>query len=228
MGITCVHYSIAFMNLALRGAIVACFAILPHHALASSVAVQVQDAAGKPLADVVLYAEPEGGAAAPKNLKPATIEQRGLKFLPLVSVVQAGSQVSFPNNDRVRHHIYSFSPAKKFDQKLYSGVAAAPQVFDKAGTVVLGCNIHDRMIAYVKVVDTPFFAKTDGAGIARIELPAAGKYTLRAWHYNMTAAANAEQEVAVKAGDAPTTAAFKLAMKPIVLDAEAPAATPGY
>jgi hypothetical protein len=66
----------------------------------------------------------------------------------------------------VRHHIYSFSPAHKFDQKLYSGVAAAPQVFDKAGTVVLGCNIHDKMLAYVKVVDTPYFAKTDGAGAA--------------------------------------------------------------
>jgi plastocyanin len=214
MGITCVHYSIAFMNLALRGAIVACFAILSHHVLASSVAVQVHDAAGKPLADVVLYADPEGGAAAPKNLRPATIEQRGLKFLPLVSVVQTGSQVSFPNNDKVRHHIYSFSPAKKFDQKLYSGVAAASQVFDKAGTVVLGCNIHDRMIAYVKVVDTPFFAKTDAQGIARVELPAAGKYTLSAWHYGMAANAQAEQALVVAPGDAPATASFRLAMKP--------------
>jgi hypothetical protein len=91
--------------------------------------------------------------------------------MPLVSVVQVGATINFPNNDKVRHHIYSFSPAHKFDQKLYSGQAATPQVFDKAGTVVLGCNIHDKMIAYVKVVDTPYFAKTDGAGAARIELP---------------------------------------------------------
>jgi plastocyanin len=200
------------MNILPRGAVLACLCALPFHAFAAGIVVQVNDATGKPLADVVLYAEPEAGVAA-KNPKPATIEQRGLKFLPLVSVIQAGSQVSFPNNDKVRHHIYSFSPAKKFDQKLYSGVAAAPQVFDKAGTVVLGCNIHDRMIAYVKVVDTPFFAKSDAAGIARIEVPAAGKYALKAWHFNMAAGAVAEQDVAVNPGEAPTAASFKLAMK---------------
>jgi plastocyanin len=215
------------MKIALRSAASACFCVLSAHAFASALAVQVHDAAGKPLADVVLYAEPEGGAL-PKNPKPAQIEQRGLKFLPLVSIVQAGSQISFPNNDKVRHHIYSFSPAKKFDQKLYSGVAASPQVFDKAGTVVLGCNIHDRMIAYVKVLDTPFFAKSDAGGIARIELPAAGKYTVKAWHFNMAAGAGAEQEVEVKPGDAPSTASFKLAMKAPIADPDSPAAAPGY
>ena len=213
------------MNIAFRSASVsACFCILSSQAWASGIAVQVHDAAGKPLADVVLYAEPEAGVALPRNQKPAQIEQRGLKFLPLVSVIQTGSQISFPNNDKVRHHIYSFSPAKKFDQKLYSGVAAAPQVFDKAGTVVLGCNIHDRMIAYVKVLDTPFFAKSDADGIARIELPAAGKYALKAWHFNMAGSASAEQAVNVKAGDAPTTASFKLAMKAPAGDPDSPAA----
>jgi plastocyanin len=151
--------------------------------------------------------------------RPATIEQRGLKFLPLVSVIQTGSQVAFPNNDKVRHHIYSFWPAKKFDQKLYSGVAASPQVFDKAGTVVLGCNIHDRMIAYVKVLDTPFFGKSDAEGNARIEVPAAGKYALKAWHFNMADSAGAEQAIIIKAGDAPAAASFRLAMKPPAPDA---------
>ena len=216
------------MKTVFRTVLLASSSMLSASAAAASLAVNVQDAAGKPLADTVLYVEPEAGVALPKVQKAAEIEQKGLRFLPLVTVIQTGSKISFPNNDKVRHHIYSFSPAKKFDQKLYSGVAAAPQVFDKAGTVVLGCNIHDRMIAYVKVVDTPFFAKTDGAGIARIELPAAGKYTVKAWHYNMTAGASAEQEVLVKAGETPTTAVFKLAVKPVVLDAASPASAPGY
>jgi plastocyanin len=211
-----------------RGAVLACLCALSAHASGSGIVVQVSDAAGQPLSDVVLYAEAEGGVAASRNPKPATIEQRGLKFLPLVSVIQTGSQVSFPNNDKVRHHIYSFSPAKKFDQKLYSGVAASPQVFDKAGTVVLGCNIHDRMIAYVKVLDTPYFAKSDAEGIARIELPSAGKYALKAWHFNMAASAGAEQAITVKAGDAPTAASFRLAMKASVPGAGAAAAAPGY
>lgn len=190
-------------------------------AQASSLAVSVQDGAGKPLADTVVYAE-QDGVTLPKAAKAAVIEQRGLKFLPLVSVVQTGATISFPNNDKVRHHIYSFSPAKKFDQKLYSGAAASTQIFDKPGTVVLGCNIHDRMIAYVKVVDTPYFAKTDADGVARFDLPA-GKYKLSAWHYNQVAPAAAEQVVTVKAGDAATAAAVKLAVK-----AAADAEGPGY
>ncbi|WP_426191630.1 methylamine utilization protein [Massilia sp. DWR3-1-1] len=196
-----------------RRAIAAFLCFTATLAQASSLAVLVQDGAGKALADTVVYAE-QGGLVAQKSPKGAIIEQRGLKFLPLVSVVQAGATVSFPNNDKVRHHIYSFSPAKKFDQKLYSGAAASTQVFDKAGTVVLGCNIHDRMIAYVKVVDTPFFARTDADGVARIELPA-GKYTLSAWHFNQVAGAAAEQQVTVKQGEAATAASYKLAVKAV-------------
>jgi plastocyanin len=181
---------------------------------ATGIAVQVQDAAGKALPDTVIYVEAEGGAAAGKAPGAAEIEQKGLKFLPLVTVLQTGGKITFPNNDKVRHHIYSFSPAHKFDQKLYSGQSAAPQVFDKAGTVVLGCNIHDKMLAYVKIVDTPYFAKTDGAGAARIELPAGGKYLVKAWHYNTVGGATPEQPVTVKAGEAWSTALFKLPMKP--------------
>ncbi len=202
----------------------ACCSLLPALACATGVVVQVSDAAGKPLADTVVFIDLESGTA-PRLAQPAEIEQRGLKFLPIVSVVQVGSRISFPNNDKVRHHIYSFSPAKKFDQKLYSGVAATPQVFDKAGTVVLGCNIHDRMIAYVKVVDSPWFAKTDANGMAKIDLPGAGKYKVSAWHYNMAGAA-AEQDVAVKVGAAPATLSYKLALKPPVADAEP--ASSGY
>ncbi|MYM67445.1 methylamine utilization protein [Pseudoduganella sp. FT55W] len=185
---------------------------------ATGIVVQVQDATGKVLPDTVVYVEPEGGVPASKSPPGAQIEQKGLKFLPLVTVVQVGATINFPNNDKVRHHIYSFSPAHKFDQKLYSGQAASPQVFDKAGTVVLGCNIHDKMIAYVKVVDTPYFAKTDGSGAARIELPAAGKYVVKAWHYNTMGGATPEQTLTVKAGSELSSAIFKLPMKPVVLD----------
>jgi plastocyanin len=187
-------------------------------AAAASVTVQVNDATGKPLADVVVVAAAEAGVAMPRVQKAGEIEQRGLKFMPLVSVIQTGSRLSFPNYDKVKHHIYSFSPAKKFDQKLYSGVAAAPQVFDKPGLVVLGCNIHDRMVSYIVVVDSPYFAKTGADGVARIEMPSGGKFTVSAWHYN--AAAAADQVVAAK-GDA--ALAFKLTLKPAPAEPQ-----PGY
>jgi len=192
--------------------------LLASGARASGIAVQVQDMSGKVLPDTVIYAESE----APASARPGTveIEQRGLKFIPLVTVIQTGSTILFPNNDKVRHHIYSFSPAHKFDQKLYSGQQAAPQVFDKAGTVVLGCNIHDKMLAFVKVVDTPYFAKTDGSGAARIEL-APGKYVVKAWHYNAAGGQTQEQVMMVKPGEDLATAVFHVTLKPPVKDADA-------
>ena len=186
---------------------------------AATITVLVSDSAGKPLADTVVVVDPEPGVTVARMPKPGKIEQRGLQFMPLVSVIQTGSELSFPNLDKVRHHIYSFSPAKKFDQKLYSGVAAAPQVFDKAGTVVLGCNIHDRMVAYVRVVDSPYFARTDGAGIARIDMPAAGTYTVSAWHYNM-AGQTATQAASLSGGQG-ISLSFKLTLKPSATQAQA-------
>jgi hypothetical protein len=58
-------------------------------------------------------------------------------------------------------------------------------VFDKPGVVVLGCNIHDSMVAWVLVVDTPYFARTDGSGVATLANLPPGDYRLRAWHSPM-------------------------------------------
>jgi len=204
----------------LRCCVLAAFGVAAGGAHASGLIVQAIDATGAALADVVIYAEPEAGQKAPMPQRSAEIEQRGLKFMPMVTVIQTGSKISFPNNDKVRHHIYSFSPAHKFDQKLYSGTTATPQVFDKAGLVVLGCNIHDKMVAYVRIVDTPYFSKTDASGATRLDLPA-GKYTVKAWHYHGVGGQPSEQAIVVKAGDTLGATTFKISMKPPGSDADA-------
>lgn len=163
-------------------------------AVAASVTVHVVDAAGAPVPNAVVYAEPVGGAPVPKSLRQAEVEQKDFRFFPLVSVVQVGTPVLFPNHDRVRHHVYSFSPAKTFELKLYSGVPIKPVVFDKVGTVILGCNIHDQMVAYVEVVNTPYFGKTDMAGNVRLEGLASGRYVLKGWYFRMGPNAAAVQQ----------------------------------
>lgn len=150
-------------------------------AQAGEVAVLVTDANGAPLVNAVVYAE-SGTRPPPPSASVVDIQQRQRRFLPLVTVVQAGSSINFPNNDTVRHHVYSFSPAKTFELKLYSGVPTAPVLFDKPGTVVLGCNIHDQMLAFVLVVDSAYFGKTDDKGQLSLKLPD-GKYQLKTWHY---------------------------------------------
>jgi plastocyanin len=141
----------------------------------------VTDKSGAPVSDAVFYAEAEAAGAAAKPARTAIVDQINKEFVPFVSVVQTGTSIAFPNKDNIRHHVYSFSPAKKFELKLYSGVPAAPVLFDKPGVVLLGCNIHDWMVAYLLMVDTPFFAKTSN-GRARIDGLPAGDYQVKVWH----------------------------------------------
>jgi plastocyanin len=156
--------------------------VLISYADAAEIEVQVNDVAGASVENAVVYLEPKD-KTAPILKNQAAIAQKNKTFIPLVTVIQAGSSIIFPNKDSVRHHVYSFSPAKTFELKLYSGVPSTPVVFDKAGTVVLGCNIHDQMLAFVYVVDTPYFAKTDASGKVKIGDVPNGDYLLKVWHY---------------------------------------------
>lgn len=162
----------------------ALLAALPGHS--ATVEVTVKDARGAAVDDAVVWVMPKAGTA-PSGRRDAAVGQRDKAFVPKVSVVQAGTAVQFPNHDPIRHHVYSFSPAKTFEIKLYAGTPAAPVVFDKPGEVVLGCNIHDHMLAYVYVVETPWFAKTGPDGLTRIEGVPGGEYDLHLWHFAQVA-----------------------------------------
>lgn len=150
----------------------------------ANVNVAVADAAGHPLADAVVMLEPVGAPLPVKPLANAQIAQRDQQFNPQVSVVTVGTPVLFPNQDTVKHHVYSYSAAKTFQIKLYAGVPHTPIVFDKPGVAVLGCNIHDSMIAWVVVTDTPLWART-AAGHARVADVPPGNYQMHVWHSSL-------------------------------------------
>ncbi len=119
---------------------------------AASVQVQVKDAAGKPLADAVVYAIAGATLEAKPGKAPVSVEQIDREFVPYVTAIQVGTAVTFPNRDPILHHVYSFSPAKSFEIKLYTGKSPTEVVFDKPGVVTLGCNLHDRMTRNIVVV----------------------------------------------------------------------------
>ena len=157
---------------------------------AADLSVTVRDKAGRPVRDAVVMLN-AAGAPAPRPAGGYSVVQQNLKFDPFVLVVPVGSDVAFPNRDTVRHHVYSFSPAKPFELKLYGSDQAARAVhFDKAGVVALGCNIHDSMVAFIRVVATPFAAKTDAAGRARLRGVPAGANTVTLWHPYLKAPRN--------------------------------------
>jgi plastocyanin len=151
---------------------------------AATLSVSVQDARGGVIRDAVVYALPVG-RQLPLARKTAVMDQKNRMFIPHVLTVQTGTSVRFPNSDDIRHHVYSFSPAKPFQLPLYKGTPAKPLLFDKAGVVTLGCNIHDQMSAYIIVVDTPYFDQTAANGRVTLRDVEAGRYTLHVWYPEM-------------------------------------------
>lgn len=169
-------------------------ALLPLAAMASAahagpVSIDVRGADGKPLAGAVVSVEMPG-VRAPQPRGPYAVEQRNVQFQPHVLIVPVGASVAFPNRDRVRHHVYSFSKPKRFDLKLYGREEARTVLFDAPGVVALGCNIHDAMSGFLFVTASPFTAQTDAAGRVAFGQVPAGKATVRVWHPSIRAPGN--------------------------------------
>jgi len=165
----------------LRAFVTALILLASPLATAASLVVTVRNARGAPVRDAVVYAIPEGREVPPSN-QSAIMDQKNRMFIPHVLPIQTGTAVKFPNSDDIRHQVYSFSSAKTFQLPLYTGTPANAIVFDKRGVVALGCNIHDRMTAYIVVVPTPHFAATNHSGRLTLSSLSAGKYALHLWH----------------------------------------------
>lgn len=187
--------------------------------------ITLKTAKGDPIGDAVVSLVPTEGAVPGPVPTPVEVRQADTQFDPLVTVVQAGGRVVFPNQDEVQHHVYSLSKAKKFELPLYAPGQSEVIVFDQPGLVTLGCNIHDWMVAYLVVVPTPWFAKTGPDGRAPIEAPA-GTYRLEIWHPRLAAPVSLN---VVLATEKPLALEQVLALKPERRARRAPEAKgPGY
>lgn len=149
---------------------------------AAQVSIYIADNQGKPLTNIVtLLRSTDMSKAAKTEPAIAIMDQINREFVPHTLVVQQGTKVDFPNSDNVQHHVYSFSPAKTFELKLYSELEVEPQLFNTPGVVELGCNVHDWMLGYIYVADTPYFTQSNSEGKATITVPD-GDYTMSIWH----------------------------------------------
>lgn len=190
----------------------ACLALattaLSSMAHAGDLTVSVRGAGGRPVRDAVVTVHPASGVPrGPIRFAwPLRMEQQNVQFQPYVLIVPVGGTVSFPNLDRVRHQVYSFSRGNRFELPLYSRGEAPTRTFSAAGVAALGCNIHDQMLAYIKVVDTPWAAKTDASGNLTLRGIPAGAATLRVWHPTLAGRGNeVSQAITVGAGPATRT-----------------------
>jgi plastocyanin len=163
--------------------------------------VYVRGPGNAPIRDAVVTVHLVGRATPPaQGGRSYTVDQKDLQFHPFVLVVPVNAEVAFPNLDPVRHHVYSFSPAKSFELKLYAKEQSRAVRFDKAGIVALGCNIHDQMTAFIAVVDTDYAVKTDASGNALFDGLPAGRVRIDVWHPYLRAPGNQVSREADAAG----------------------------
>ncbi len=163
----------------ITGLLAAAQVLLAGPALAAQ--VTVTDATGAPLANAVLLVD----GVPPLAADGYVMDQIDRQFMPHVLTAPVGAEVDFPNSDDVRHHVYSFSDTKPFELRLFKGSEAPPVIFDREGVVVLGCNIHDAMLGYILITDSPRFAVSDEQG--RVLLPdlPAGTWPVSWWHSSL-------------------------------------------
>ena len=180
-------------------------------AVAAALTVRVVDPAGRAVRDAVVALYPSAGARAPRPGGRFVVSQQNLQFHPFLTIVPVGADVSFPNLDNTKHHVYSFSPAKRFELKLFAKDQSRTVHFDKPGVVALGCNIHDQMSAFIFVADSVWTARTNAQGLATFnDAPnAAGRVTV--WHPYLRTPGNSVQQP-VSAGQ--RSATFSVRLRP--------------
>lgn len=155
---------------------------------------------GQALSDVVVTL-PASANASVNAGAPAVMDQVNKQFEPQVLLIRQGQQVAFPNSDNIRHHVYSFSPTKPFELKLYSGDSTDPVTFASDGVVVLGCNIHDSMVGYIYVHGKDMHADiSDVSG--EVSVPA-DTPSITLWHPHLHVVKSHTQQVALTPGEAP-------------------------
>jgi len=179
---------------------------------AAPLAVRVVDASGRPVRDAVVTLYPAGNAARPmRSIGRYAVSQKNIQFHPFVSIVPVGADVSFPNLDPTKHHVYSFSPAKRFELKLFARDQSRTVHFDKPGVIALGCNIHDQMSAFILVTSSAWTARTNSQGmVAFADAPnAPGRLTV--WHPYLRAPGGVIQQTV---GAAQRSASFSVKLRP--------------
>lgn len=197
-----------------RNLIATALLIMSSALLAQDMRIKVINQRGEPVAGAVVYVVTSLPAdKQPTTAEPVIIDQINKEFVPHISAIAAGTAVKFPNRDNIRHHVYSFSPAKSFELPLYKDAPPAPVVFEKPGIVTLGCNIHDWMTSYIFVAPHRYFTVTGKDGSATMRDLPAQALEFEVWHPRQKEVATVTRQLVATGG---MTLAFRIEEKTVL------------
>lgn len=148
----------------------------------------VQAPVAKHRAGAVIFVKqgpkPSAAQAAPQLAK---MDQKGMVFTPRVLPILQGSTVEFANSDPVAHNVFTVD-GEKYDLGTWPKGEVRKYTFAKAGVYRQLCKVHDDMLAFIVVLQTPWFAVSDKSGQFTLRGLPPGKYTLGVWHEKLGAA----------------------------------------
>jgi plastocyanin len=157
------------------------YVLSPTASTASNIEGQVVVSSARDNGNAIVYIDKIAGKRFTPPSAPIPLDQVNLTFTPHVLPVIVGATVAFPNSDEIRHNVFSPGPPR-FDLGTYPQKTTKYYLFDKPGVWTLLCNVHAEMSAYVVVVETPYFARTEKDGRFVLKDVPPGKYTLKVWH----------------------------------------------
>jgi len=170
--------------------------------IAAAIVGKVDTTPAKFLEETVVYLEQVPGAFTPKT---ASMDQKGMKFIPHVLAITAGDSVKFLNSDGVDHNVYS-PDNEGFNLGMIHANATGEYKFDKAGVYTQLCSVHPEMLAYIFVGQNPFEAVVGKDGKYKIDNVPPGTYRVAIWNAHLK---GPSQSVTVAAGK-PAEANFSL------------------
>ncbi|MFQ5603977.1 MAG: carboxypeptidase regulatory-like domain-containing protein [bacterium] len=136
--------------------------------------------------NIVVFIE---DVASPDKFPPPKVrpkmDQKNLTFIPHILPIVVGTTVDFLNSDKVQHNVFSPSGVNRFNLGSYPPGDFKSVKYNKPGKVVLLCNVHPEMSAYIIVLKNPYFALTDADGKYVISNVPEGTYRLSTWHKNL-------------------------------------------
>ncbi len=150
--------------------------------------------------NVVVYLEGEDlKKEYPPPEEHTALDQKNLVFIPRVLPILKGTTVDFLNSDDVQHNVFAPGKVEKFNLGTWGLGGVRSYTFNKPGEVVILCNVHSEMVAYIVILESPYFATTDTDGNFKIENIPPGDYVLKTWHEKMK---SPSQEITIAEGEA--------------------------
>lgn len=166
--------------------------------------INVTSRGGEALPGLVVYLTDASGhpIGADASDGPISIGQQDIQFTPRLSVVPVGAQIRFINNDKVAHHVFSFSDQAPDNLELVvePGGQSEDYTFAKEGFSKIGCNIHDNMNAFIFAAPSNHVAVTATGGVASIKDIPPGDYRVWIWSSEQLQGPLADQPLSVTTG----------------------------